>query len=71
MFFDRNEIRIQVFEEIPTAKLMSGDSSSLTLCFPDSIIYNYQKKSGNLNFENSKNGHMGFPRFRKLRKYQF
>ena len=36
MFFDRNEIHIQAFQEIPPAKLMSGDSSSST--FHDSII---------------------------------
>ena len=30
MFFDRYEIHIQAFEEILTAKLMPGDSSSLT-----------------------------------------
>ena len=30
LFFDRNEIHIQAFAEIPPAKLMSGDSSSST-----------------------------------------
>ena len=30
MFFDRYEIHIQAFAIIPRAKLMSGDSSSLT-----------------------------------------
>ena len=43
MFFDRNEIHIQAFGEIPPGKLIPGDSSSST--FHDSIIlsyYNYQ-----------------------------
>ena len=49
MFFDRNEIHIQAFGEIPPAKWMSGDSSSSTFHhFQEFIIFNYQK------FRNSK-----------------
>ena len=44
MFFDRNEIHIQDFGEIPPAKLMSGDSSSSTFHhFQEFIISHYQK----------------------------
>ena len=44
MFFARNEIHIQAFQEIPPAKLMSGDSSSLTFHdFQEFIISDYQK----------------------------
>ena len=50
-FFDRYEIHIQAFEEILTAKLMSGDSSSLT--FHDFKISSFLiiKSSKILNFE--------------------
>ena len=44
MFFDRNEIHIQAFQEIPPAKLMSGDSLSSTYHdFQEFIISTYQK----------------------------
>ena len=44
MFFDRNEIHIQAFQEIPPAKLIPGDSSSSTFHdFQESIILKYQK----------------------------
>ena len=47
MFFDRNEIHIQAFQEIPPAKLMSGDSSSSTFHdFQEFLISNYQKNQG-------------------------
>ena len=66
MFFDRYEIHIQAFEEILTAKLMSGDSSSLT--FHDFKILSFLiiKKSGILNFKNSKSGQLRLPGFRKF-----
>ena len=39
MFFDRDEIHIQAFGEMPPAKLMSGDSSSSTFhCFQELSI---------------------------------
>ena len=45
MFFDRNEIPIQAFQEIPPAKLMSEDSSSSTFHdFQEIIISDYQKQ---------------------------
>ena len=51
--FDRNEIHIQAFREISTAKLMLGDSSSST--FRDFQISSFLiiKNSGILNFKNS------------------
>ena len=64
MFFDRYEIHIQAFEEILTAKLMSGDSSSFTFYAFKILSFLIIKKSGILNFKNSKNGHLRFPELR-------
>ena len=41
MFFDRNEIHFQAFQEMPPAKLMSGDSPSSTFQdFQESTVSN-------------------------------
>ena len=54
MFFDRNEIHIQAFQEIPPAKLIPGDSSSSTFHqIQEFIISNYQK-SRNSEFQKFK-----------------
>ena len=70
MFFDRNEIHIQAFGEIPPAKLMSGDSSSSTFHdFQEFIISNYQNfRFSNLrifNFRNSKSSNFEIPKSEK------
>ena len=73
MFFDRNEIHIQAFGEIPPAKLMSGDSSSSTFHdFQEFIICNHQNfRSSNLrifkfrNFKNRKVRYTGLPKISK------
>ena len=68
MFFDRYEIHIQAFEEILTAKLMSGDSSSLT--FHDFKILSFLiiRISTIQSFKSSENGNLMFTRFRNFRK---
>ena len=65
-FFDRNEIHIQDFAEIPPGKLMSGDFSSSTFHpFQEFIIF-IIKKSGILIFKNSKIGHPEISKFSKI-----
>ena len=54
MVFDRNEIHIQAFQEIPPAKLMSGDSSSSTFHHFKNSSFLISKIPGILNFKNSK-----------------
>ena len=48
MFFDRNEIHIQAFQEIPAAKWMPGNSSSST-------FHVFMKNTQNIIKHNSKN----------------
>ena len=52
MFFDRNLIHIQDFQEIPPAKLISGDSSSSTFHDFKKISFRIIKISRILNFKN-------------------
>ena len=64
MLFDRHEIHIQTFQEIPSVKLMSGNFSSSTFhLFQEFIISNYQNFKIS-KFQKSKNGHLMFPHFR-------
>ena len=75
MFFGRNEIHIQAFQETPAAKWIPRNSSSLTFHhFQEFIIFNYQKFK-NSKFQKNKKWTLKvskkskFLKFRILRKY--
>ena len=71
MFFDRNEIHIQAFEDFINGKSMSGQSSSSTFhYFHEFIISNYQEIR-NSEFQKFKKWLLGFSEFRKNRQFQF
>ena len=70
MFFDRNEIHIQAFQEISPAKLVPGDSSSSTFHeFQEFIISKFQKFR-NSEFQKFKNGHLRFQKTHTILEFQ-